>query len=88
VIVFNIFCAGASGDHVYIDTYGHEFEDFSGRRSTTRLDSWVFKRVEGFLKYAKTNAVLYEKLHQNKIIFFLHLLGLDTAGHTHKPHSL
>jgi len=44
--------------------------------------------VEGFLEYAKTNAILYEKLHQDKIIFFLHLLGLDTAGHTHKPHAL
>jgi phosphatidylinositol glycan class N len=73
---------------VYIDTYGHEFEDFSGRISTTGLDSWVFNRMEGFLEYAKTNAILYEKLSQDKIIFFLHLLGLDTAGHTHKPHSL
>jgi len=55
--------------------------------STTGLDTWVFNRVEGFLEYAKTNTILYEKLHKDKIIFFLHLLGLDTAGHTHKPHA-
>jgi phosphatidylinositol glycan class N len=82
------FCVGASGDHVYIDTYAPEFEDFSGKRSTADLDSWVFNKVEGFLEYAKTDAVLSGKLHQDKIIFFLHLLGLDTAGHTYKPHAL
>jgi phosphatidylinositol glycan class N len=48
----------------------------------------VFNKVEGFLEYAKTNGTLNEKLHQDKIIFFLHLLGLDTAGHTHKPYSV
>lgn len=82
------FCSGASGNHVYIDTYGHEVEDFGGRISTTRLDTWVFRKVEGFLNYAKTDAALNEKLNQDRIVFFLHLLGLDTAGHTHKPHSV
>lgn len=86
--ILPMFAKGASGDHVYIDTYGPEVEDFSGSRSTTGLDSWVFNKVEGFLEYAKTNGTLNEKLHQDKIIFFLHLLGLDTAGHTHKPYSV
>lgn len=80
--------SGASGNHVYIDTYGSEVEDFSGRNSTTRLDTWVFRKVEEFLNHAKKDIVLNEKLHQDKIVFFLHLLGLDTAGHTHKPHSV
>ncbi|PNF25229.1 hypothetical protein B7P43_G13894 [Cryptotermes secundus] len=86
--ILPMFAKGASGNHVYIDMYGSEVEDFSGRRSTTRLDTWVFRKVEEFLNHAKTDAVLNEKLHQDKIVFFLHLLGLDTAGHTHKPHSV
>ncbi|PNF41340.1 hypothetical protein B7P43_G16621 [Cryptotermes secundus] len=86
--ILPIFAKGASGSHVYIDVYGSEVEDFSGRRSTTRLDTWVFRKVEEFLNRAKTDAVLNEKLHQDKIVFFPHLLGLDTAGHTHKPHSV
>jgi phosphatidylinositol glycan class N len=44
--------------------------------------------VEGFLKNAKTDATLNAKLHEDKVVFFLHLLGLDTAGHTHKPYSV
>jgi phosphatidylinositol glycan class N len=48
----------------------------------------VFRKVEEFLNYARTDAALNEKLNQDKIVFFLHLLGLDTAGHTHKPHSV
>jgi phosphatidylinositol glycan class N len=85
---FPHFCSGASGNHVYIDTYGPEVQDFSGRRSTTKLDTWVFRKVERFLNSAKSDTALNEKLHQDRIIFFLHLLGLDTAGHTYKPHSV
>ncbi|XP_021913441.1 GPI ethanolamine phosphate transferase 1-like isoform X2 [Zootermopsis nevadensis] len=86
--ILPMFAKGASGNHVYIDTYEPEVEDFGGRLSTSRLDTWVFRKVEEFLNYAKTDAALNEKLHQDRIVFFLHLLGLDTAGHTHKPHSV
>jgi phosphatidylinositol glycan class N len=36
---------------------------------------------------AKTDTILNEKLRENKIFFLLHLLGLDTNGHTHLPNS-
>ncbi|XP_069682129.1 GPI ethanolamine phosphate transferase 1 isoform X2 [Periplaneta americana] len=86
--ILPMFAKGASGNHVYIDSYNPSAEDFSGKKSTSKLDTWVFRKVEGFLKYAKTDATLNAKLHEEKIVFFLHLLGLDTAGHTHKPHSV
>ncbi|PSN41373.1 GPI ethanolamine phosphate transferase 1 [Blattella germanica] len=85
--ILPMFAKGASGNHVYIDTYGSDVEDFSGKSSTVRLDTWVFNKVEGFLNYAKTDVTLNGKLHEDKVVLFLHLLGLDTAGHTHKPHS-
>jgi phosphatidylinositol glycan class N len=77
------FCSGTRENHVYIDTYGPEVEDFGGRRSTTMLDLWVFRKVEGFLNYARADAAFNEKLNQDRTVFFLHLLGLDTAGHTY-----
>ncbi|PFH55192.1 hypothetical protein XA68_10465 [Ophiocordyceps unilateralis] len=65
--------------------YEPEFEDFS--KDATRLDLWVFDRVKAFFAQAATNQTLYGKLRQDKNIFFLHLLGLDTAGHSHRPYS-
>nr|CAD7401679.1 unnamed protein product [Timema cristinae] len=85
--ILPMFARGASGDHVLTEMYGPEVEDFSGKNKTSVLDTWVFDRVELFLHSAKSDPVLSDKLQQDKLVFFLHLLGLDTAGHSHKPHS-
>lgn len=82
-----MFAKGASGDRVYTYSYSHEEEDFSGKISTSKLDLWVFENFEKFLSDAKHNIKLMSQLKEDRIILFLHLLGLDTAGHTHKPHS-
>ncbi|XP_014097600.3 GPI ethanolamine phosphate transferase 1 [Bactrocera oleae] len=68
-----------SEQRLLIDAYDHEL-DFSGRDKTYELDDWVFKRVRQLL--ARKSVELRE---QKQIILFLHLLGLDTAGHVHKP---
>nr|CAD7406839.1 unnamed protein product [Timema poppensis] len=85
--ILPMFARGATGDHVLTEMYGPEVEDFSGQNKTSVLDTWVFDRVELFLHSAKSDPVLSDKLQQDKLVFFLHLLGLDTAGHSHKPHS-
>lgn len=85
--ILPMFAKGAVGNHVDTFFYSHAEEDFSGKVSTTKLDTWVFDQVESFLARAKTNPATLELLKKDKIVFFLHLLGLDTAGHTHKPHS-
>ena len=36
---------------------------------------------------ARKNETMYSILQQDKLIFFLHLLGIDTNGHAHKPYS-
>lgn len=40
-----------------------------------------------FLLEAAKDPALMEKLSKDKVVFFLHLLGLDTNGHSHKPYS-
>ncbi|XP_067001323.2 GPI ethanolamine phosphate transferase 1 isoform X1 [Anabrus simplex] len=85
--ILPMFSRGASGDHVWMEMYSSDLEDFSGKATTSHLDVWVFDRVKDFLNKAKSNKTLEAKLHEDKIVFFLHLLGLDTAGHTHKPYS-
>ena len=39
------------------------------------------------LKNATTDPVLNSQLREEKVIIFLHLLGLDTTGHSYRPHS-
>lgn len=51
-----------------------ENEDFSGKTSTQRLDTWVFDKVTDFLH--RDGQKVAEK---ERSIFFLHLLGLDTG---------
>lgn len=67
------------------DTYGHEFEDFS--LDATALDLWVFDRVKQLFADAGKNATLDAQLREDKLVFFLHLLGLDTTGHSYRPYS-
>lgn len=86
--ILDIFTKGAIDDHIYVDKFDPYDDSFSTDKNTTLLDSWVFEKVVQFFNNAKNNLDLNEKLHQKKIIFFLHLLGTDTAGHTHKPNSL
>ena len=74
---------------VVIDTYDAKFEDFSSSVDPSATDSWVFDKVEEFFDYALEgeDQELRLKLRDDKIILFLHLLGLDTNGHTRKPNS-
>ncbi|XP_048219310.1 GPI ethanolamine phosphate transferase 1 isoform X2 [Perognathus longimembris pacificus] len=81
-----ISLAGASGDHVYTYSYDAEREDF-GSQDATKLDSWVFDNVKDFFHAARKNQTLFSKVNEEKIVFFLHLLGIDTNGHAHRPSS-
>ncbi|KAG5457528.1 MAG: hypothetical protein BJ554DRAFT_2429, partial [Olpidium bornovanus] len=56
-------------------------------KDASRLDSWVFDKFAELFANATANSALSELLREEKVIFFLHLLGLDSAGHAHRPHS-
>lgn len=83
--ILPMFETGAVPGRVDAYCYGHDFEDFS--KDAWILDEWVFERVKGLFEAAKTNATLNAELRKEKSVFFLHLLGLDTAGHSHRPFS-
>ncbi|XP_053322409.1 GPI ethanolamine phosphate transferase 1 [Spea bombifrons] len=84
--ILPMFAKGASGDHVYTHCYLAESEDFAAA-DASKLDTWVFENVKAFLNSARNNQTLLNKLNKDKIVFFLHLLGLDTNGHAHRPGS-
>ncbi|XP_039900247.1 GPI ethanolamine phosphate transferase 1 isoform X2 [Simochromis diagramma] len=84
--ILPMFAKGASGDHVYTHTYPAVEEDFAST-DASKLDSWVFTQVKSFFKSAESNSTLKASLWEDKNVFFLHLLGIDTNGHAHRPMS-
>uniref|UniRef100_A0A8C7QJ85 GPI ethanolamine phosphate transferase 1 n=1 Tax=Oncorhynchus mykiss TaxID=8022 RepID=A0A8C7QJ85_ONCMY len=84
--ILPMFAKGASGDHVYTYTYPAEREDFAST-DASRLDTWVFDEVKSFLQSARVNSSLMSSLQKDQNVFFLHLLGIDTNGHAHRPMS-
>ncbi|RMD41695.1 hypothetical protein DV735_g3447, partial [Chaetothyriales sp. CBS 134920] len=83
--ILPMFKHGAVPGRVDADQYGAEFEDFS--KDATALDEWVFDRVKALFHDAAANASLAAALRQDQNVFFLHLLGLDTTGHSYRPYS-
>ncbi|MCJ1331971.1 Glycosyl phosphatidyl inositol anchor synthesis [Thelotrema lepadinum] len=80
-----MFKEGAVPGRIYADTYSEEAEDFTV--DATHLDTWVFEKVEELFKKAATDPGLDADLRKDKNVFFLHLLGLDTTGHSYRPYS-
>eukprot|EP01125_Pyxidicula_operculata_P003042 TRINITY_DN1317_c0_g1_i5.p1 TRINITY_DN1317_c0_g1~~TRINITY_DN1317_c0_g1_i5.p1 ORF type:complete len:896 (+),score=164.13 TRINITY_DN1317_c0_g1_i5:123-2810(+) len=73
-------------DHVFMHTYDSEDEDFAA--DGAKLDTWVFDKVSDFFSTdAIKNKTVNKMLKQDKVVFFLHLLGIDTTGHSKRPYS-
>ncbi|XP_068017104.1 GPI ethanolamine phosphate transferase 1 [Melanerpes formicivorus] len=84
--ILPMFAKGATGDHVYTFCYSAESEDF-GAQDAAKLDTWVFDHVKSFLNSSRSNQTLFSALNEEKVVLFLHLLGIDTNGHAHRPNS-
>ncbi|CAH2102471.1 unnamed protein product [Euphydryas editha] len=82
--ILEIFTKGSTSN-IFINKFDPYDQSFSSNKNTTLLDDWVFTKVKLFFDNAKHDNILNRKLKSKKIVFFLHLLGTDTSGHTHKP---
>lgn len=80
-----MFEQGAVPGRVDSHTCDAELEDFSS--DALVLDYWVFDHAKEFLGEAEKNQTLGDAVRQDKLVFFLHLLGLDTTGHSYRPYS-
>ena len=84
--ILPMFSQGAVKGKVDSYMYDSAWEDFADSEAS-KLDTWVFDKVNLFFKQASTNTTLAEKLAEEKNVIFLHLLGIDTNGHAHRPYS-
>ena len=84
--ILPMFAKGASHGKVDMYTYDAEWEDFADS-DASKLDTWVFQRVKRFFEKAESDPELRENVSQDQVVFFLHLLGIDTNGHSHRPTS-
>ncbi|KAI1450164.1 GPI ethanolamine phosphate transferase 1 [Annulohypoxylon stygium] len=83
--ILPMFQHGATPGRIDADCYDADFEDFS--KDAVDLDLYVFDHVKELFSAAEKNKTLNDALRQEKVVFFLHLLGLDTTGHSYRPYS-
>ncbi|GAA5853534.1 hypothetical protein JCM8547_002496 [Rhodosporidiobolus lusitaniae] len=86
--ILPMFKLGASPpEKVSTWSYSHEYEDFTS--DAVHLDLWVLDQLEALLKNASADpgGELDKTLRQDGVAFFEHLLGLDTTGHSYRPHG-
>lgn len=83
--ILAMFQEGGVPGRIDADMYSESVEDFTS--DATKLDIWVFDKVKALFESAKTDPELDAQLRDDKLVFFLHLLGLDTTGHGFRPYS-
>ncbi|KAF8439955.1 Phosphatidylinositolglycan class N-domain-containing protein [Boletus edulis BED1] len=83
--ILPMFAKGATPGKVRSWCYDEEAEDFT--KDATTLDTWVLDQLHVLFQNASRDATLNSNLREDKVIFFMHLLGLDTTGHSYRPHS-
>ncbi|KAH8198887.1 hypothetical protein TruAng_006940 [Truncatella angustata] len=83
--ILPMFERGATPGRIDAYCYDAEFENFM--EDAVHLDHWVFDHVKELFAEAEKNKTLNDALRQEKVVFFLHLLGLDTTGHGFRPYS-
>ncbi|KIY52039.1 PigN-domain-containing protein [Fistulina hepatica ATCC 64428] len=83
--ILPMFDRGAVPGKVNTFMYHEDDEDFT--KDATALDTWVMDQLSELFRNASFDDALNRQLRSDKVVFFMHLLGLDTTGHSYRPFS-
>ena len=73
--IVNIF----AGEHIETYAFPDEINDFA--QDPAIVDAWVSDNMTQFFASAPHDAALMTQLASERVVFFLHYLGMDSAGH-------
>ncbi|KAG2365546.1 Phosphatidylinositolglycan class N-domain-containing protein [Suillus spraguei] len=79
--ILPMFAQGATPGKVDAWCYDEADEDLRKARKYVGLN-----QLGTWFQNASSNDLLDSELRADKVVFFLHLLGLDTTGHSYRPH--
>jgi len=80
-----MFVEGATPGKMDAWCYDQKEEDYT--KDARGLDLWVLDNLRALFINSTQDAELDAMLRRDKTVFFLHLLGIDTTGHSYRPHS-
>ena len=75
-------------DHpISVQHFDARLTDF-GAKDTLVLDRWSFNRLGELFQASRSNEEIKRRLNSDKLLMFVHLLGLDINGHAYGPQSI
>ncbi|WAR03939.1 PIGN-like protein [Mya arenaria] len=77
---------GGNQDRMFSDKYPGHMKYLAGINAKD-MDTWVFDEFQKLFLEAKEDTTLQSKLSNERILFFLHLGGLDHSGYIVRPSS-
>lgn len=77
---------GGNANRMFSKKYPGDMKWLAGINAKD-MDSWVFNEANKLFDDAKTDPVLKGKMDEDRILFFLHLGGLDHSGYIVRPNS-
>lgn len=80
-----MFALGTSAEKVEWGVYDEDAEDFT--KDAVELDTWVLQRMREVFARGSADLAAGAQLRAPQTMFFMHMLGLDTTGHTYRPMS-
>ncbi|KAL4223574.1 hypothetical protein ACF0H5_017044 [Mactra antiquata] len=77
---------GGNANRMFSKNYPGHMKWLAGLNAED-MDSWVFEETHNLIEKAKTDEDLNSKMAEDKILFFLHLGGIDHSGYIVRPSS-
>ena len=84
VPMFKLGATPGQMSRIEIACYDSDMQKFE--KDASWMDLWVLEKFQALIALSPSHPH-YARLRSDKLLIFLHLLGIDSTGHTYRPHS-